>query len=74
MLIQNNVVLQSSDSNHISSISAQLNYHLRGCCAGVLPEAALTGSDVSHVTGRGPDRNRKWSRAHAEPVHFVLLP
>jgi len=31
----------------------------------------VTASDVSHVTGTGPDR--KWSCAHAQSVHFVLL-
>jgi hypothetical protein len=37
------------------------------------PKAALTWNDVSHVTGRCSDRNRKCSRAHAQQVHFVLL-
>jgi hypothetical protein len=26
-----------------------------------------------HKTGRDPARNQKWSRADAQPVHFVLL-
>ena len=66
-------MLQSRQQYYqISSISAQLKPYLRRS-EEELPEVALTGSDVSHVTGinltgRCPDWNRKshkWSRAHS---------
>jgi len=50
-------------ATYASSISAQLKRYLRWWREVVeLPEAAHTGSDVtgSHVTGRDPDRNRKY--------------
>ena len=61
-------------AEHKSGIWGGTKQYLRWIHAVDLPEVtwpALTGSDItgSHVTRRGPPRNR--SRAHVQPVHFV---